>query len=194
MTKDERFAEVFQQSIEVAERRLEPYDSAKDPLQKSDLENIIRVLRNQKRIVIRQGVEVYEGAYGPSKHLIDLGEPANSELSNSVYQIEVFYKKNYLELMTKEEVFAGVIERAIDLAKGELEAYDSNTAPLTKELLASIVDTLSERRQRALTDVVKPYERTQYEFVRELDGSSQLEGSALTYVVHEMEAFHKANF
>lgn len=187
ITKEERFAEVFQRAIDVAERRLADYDPEKDPLRRSGLENIIRILRNQKQVVLTQGVEVYDGSYGPGYHVIDLGEPSGSELSNAVYEIEVFYKNNYIALMTNEERLADMLQRAIELA----EDYDSDTDQLTKEQLASLRQKLSEMRQKVITEGVERYEEGQYGFVRKLYDWGVPVDSALSDAVREIEVFHR---
>lgn len=193
MTKEERFAEVFQKAIDVAERRLSTYDPAKDRLKKRDIENIIRILRNQKQVVLTQGVEVYEGQYGPMKHLIDLGE-LDGELSDSVYEIEIFYKKNYIALMTKEERFAGLFQNAIELAEVDLEVYDTNPSTLTKEQLAELIRILSKGREKVIAGKVEPYERGQYEHIKKLADREESGNSALSYYIREIDDFHRENY
>ncbi len=194
MTKEERFAEVFQKAINVAERRLTNYDPEKDPLRRSDLEDIIKILRNQKQVVLTQGVEVYDGAYGPGKHVIDLGEPANSELRNAVYEIEIFYKENYIALMTKDERFADMFQRAIELAEVDLEVYDTDPSPLTKEQLAELIRILKEKRGKVIAGKVEPYESGQYEFIKKLADQEDPADSALSFIIHEIEDFHRENY
>ena len=194
MTKEERFAEVFQKAINVAERRLANYDPQKDPLKRSDLEDIIKILSKQKQVVLKQGVEVYEGQYGPMKHLIDLGEPVDSELSDVVYEIEIFYKKNYIALMTKEERFADMFQSAIELAEVRLAVYDTDPSPLTKEQLGELIQILSEGRQKVITGKVEPYEQGQYEYIKKLADREEARDSALSDAIREIEDFHRENY
>ncbi len=97
MTKIERFADVISISLRIAEERLSKYDSSKkEVLSRNQLEILIQSLKNDRNEVLTGEIEPYQGQlFGPIKGVIDWGESDDSELLESLHQVEVFYRENY---------------------------------------------------------------------------------------------------
>ena len=96
MDKRIEFAKAFDRSIALVQKRISNYDRSTDPLPKKNLEFLLDVLKHQKQRILTQDIEPYQGQlFVPVKEVIDWGEPVDSDLLDSIHQIQVFYEQNY---------------------------------------------------------------------------------------------------
>lgn len=95
--KNECFAEILDKSIQIAESRLKKYGTTENEAHtREQLKVLVQSLQSDRDEVMRGEVEPYQGQlFGPMKFVIDWGEPGESELLVSLYDIELFYRENY---------------------------------------------------------------------------------------------------
>jgi len=88
-------AKLYDATIEQLRNRIEGSIQLDAPVTKGHLEHILKVFETQRNKLKIDGLSADENPLGAMKFLIDCGEPVDSELLTSLYNLEVYYRENY---------------------------------------------------------------------------------------------------
>jgi hypothetical protein len=92
---DDRFQNILQHAANTIEARMRSYDSASDPLKKSQLKLLFDIVSSEVDRVSAGLGYIYAGLDNQIRAVRAWGEPSDSDLVRALRDAETFFRKDY---------------------------------------------------------------------------------------------------
>ena len=140
---DKEFKNVLENAADTIYSRLQRYDERKDPLKRSHLKLLWDIVTIEVDRVAAGEVTAYSGLESPIRAVSDWGEPADSELTASLRNAEIYFHDNYRRNghLNRGRLFASVVLCLVTvLASLSVLAQDDKAKMTTGGILWEPVD------------------------------------------------------